>query len=258
MSIILITDRNSFATCRELDLPNERITVIGFNDDLDIFREADPELVLLDCCTPADRGVRMLERIKTMRYDLPVIFLTDESSEELVIRVFRAGAREYFKKPVQPSELKATVMSILNLRRQTPGKRISLQVAKNLEAETTAPQLATLPTSILRAVKFIETNNSASLTLEAIAREACLSKFHFSRLFKSHVGMSPKHYMLTLRINRALPLLRNPDLSIATIALRAGFNELGEFTRQFRKLIGLTPSAFRDTVETDSPPHSSN
>lgn len=257
MSIILITDSNSSAPCRELELPNESITMIGFSDDLDIFREVDLELVLLDCCDPSDRGIRMLESIKRLRYDLPVIFLTDESSEELVIRVFKAGAREYFKKPVQPAELKATIMSILNLRRQTLGKRMPLQKTRNIEAETTAPQLAVLPTSILRAVKFIETNNSASLNLEAIARVACLSKFHFSRLFKSHVGMSPKQFMLTLRINRALTLLRNPELNISAVALQAGFNELGEFTRQFRKLIGLTPSAFRDTVKTVSPPDSS-
>jgi len=254
MSIILITDRNSPAACRELELPNEKITVIGFSDGLDVFRATDLELVLLDCCAPADRGVRVLESIKMLRYDLPVIFLTDESSEELVIQVFRAGAREYFKKPVQPAELKATIVSILNLRRQTPGKRMSLQKARNIEAKTTVPQPDALPANILRAIKFIETNSSASLNLEAIAQEACLSKFHFSRLFKSHVGISPKQFVLTLRINRALTMLRNPDLNISTVALQAGFNELGEFTRQFRRLIGLTPSAFRDAVKTVSPP----
>jgi AraC-like DNA-binding protein len=257
MSIILITDRNCSAEFCDLHIPNESVTVIGVGDDLDILREVDPELVLLDCCDPQDRRVRMLEKIKRLRYDLPVIFLADKSSEELVIRVFRAGAREYIKKPVQPEELKSTIMSILKLRRQTPGKRLSLQSARNLETELPSTQLAVLPTNILRAVKFIERNCSAPLTLEEIAGVACLSKFHFSRVFKSHLGVSPKQFILTRRINRALALMRNPDLNISTVALQAGFNELGELTRQFRKLTGLTPSAFRDSIKPISPLYNS-
>jgi AraC-like DNA-binding protein len=257
MSIILIADPSSFADYRALDLSSESVHVIGFSDDLVIFMEADPELVLIDSGDSADLGVRMLERIKKVRNDLPVIFVAGESSEELVLRAFRAGAREYLKKPVQPAELKATVLSILDLRRQTPGKRMSLQAARNRDAKTLAPYLGDLPTNIFRAAKFIETNISASLNLETIAREASLSRFHFSRVFKVHVGMSPKQYTLMLRVNRSLTLLRNPDLTISTVALRAGFNELGEFTRQFRKIIGLTPSAFRDTIKIDVPPRNS-
>lgn len=250
MSIILISDRNSSIDYVELDLPCAKLTLIGFGDSLEIFREVNPELVIIDCCENSDYGVTLLEKIKRLRPDLPVIFLTDESTEELAIRVFRAGARDYFKKPFRTEELKSAIISILALRRQTPGKRLSLQLARTSATDSTAPHLDSLPANILRAVRFIETNISAPLSLEELAREASLSRFHFSRLFKSHVGMGPKQFILTLRINRALALLRSPDLTISTIALRTGFNELGEFTRQFRRFTGLTPSAFRDTVKT--------
>ena len=253
MSIILITDRSSPHAARELGLPDEVTRVAGFDDSPEIFREADAELVLLDCTTAAEQGVRLLERIKRMRYDLPVIFLAGESSEELVIRAFRAGAREFFKQPVRVAELRSTIQSILNLKRHTAERRLSLQATRNGPAESVAPNHGPLPANILRAVRFIETNISTPLNLDTIARAAALSKFHFSRLFKAYVGMSPKQYTLTLRINRSLALLRNPELTISTVALRAGFNELGEFTRQFRKIIGMTPSAFRNSLRKNGP-----
>jgi len=254
MSIILITDRNNSIDYRELDLPCAKLTIIGFGDGLEILREANPELVIIDCCENSDYGATLLEKIKKLRPDLPVIFLTDESTEELAIRVFRAGARDYFKKPLRTEELKSAIISILALRRQTPGKRLPLQLARASATDSAALALDSLPANILRMVKFIETNISAPLSLEELAREACLSRFHFSRLFKSHVGIGPKQFILTLRINRAIALLRSLDLTITTVALRAGFNELGEFTRQFRKFTGLTPSAFRNTVKTITPP----
>jgi len=254
MSIIFIMDRDGSLDLLGLDLPGEKITVIHFDDSLDVFRKTDPELALLDCGSQADRGVRMLEQVKKLRYDLPVILLADESSEELVIRALKAGVRDYFKKPVRPEELKATVLSILSLKRQTPEKRLSLQLARNPDEDSALPNLEHLPSSILRAVSLIEANISAPLLLEDLARKACLSKFHFCRLFKSHVGMSAKQFILRLRINHALTLLKNPDLTITTVALRAGFNELGEFTRQFRKATGHTPFAFRSSLRKKRPP----
>jgi DNA-binding NtrC family response regulator len=60
----------------------------------------NPEIVVIDCGQNPLKGLNLLKEIKTKRPDIPVIFVTEESSEEIVIKAYKAGAREFFKKPL--------------------------------------------------------------------------------------------------------------------------------------------------------------
>lgn len=105
-----------------------------------------------------------------------------------------------------------------------------------------------IPERLLRAIRFIETNLSRRISLDEIAQEACLSRFHFSRLFKKHFAVSPMQFILNLRIYIATILLQNSDASIFQVSVRAGFNNLSEFYRQFKKSHKMTPSEFRSSL----------
>jgi AraC family transcriptional regulator len=72
-----------------------------------------------------------------------------------------------------------------------------------------------------------------------------LSQFHFIRAFKHSVGLSPYQYVLSARISVAKELLSKRDLSIADVALAVGFSDASQLNRVFRKMIGVTPTAFR-------------
>jgi AraC family transcriptional regulator len=75
--------------------------------------------------------------------------------------------------------------------------------------------------------------------------EVGLSKFHFHRLFKPALGMSPAHYQLNLRMNEARRLLRETDKSVVEVALDVGYANLSHFAQLFRRENGLTPSGYR-------------
>jgi len=84
------------------------------------------------------------------------------------------------------------------------------------------------------------------LDLEEVAAEACLSKYHFSRLFHCLVDMSFQDYLIHIRGEKAKQLLRQtPYLSLTRIAHRVGFGSLRNFEGQFRKLTGQSPSECR-------------
>ena len=87
---------------------------------------------------------------------------------------------------------------------------------------------------IKRAVEFIqEHHHSATLDLEQAAAEACLSKYHFSRLFHRMVDMSFQDYLIQIRGEKAKQLLRQtPYLSLTRIAHRVGFGSLRNFEGQ--------------------------
>ncbi len=85
----------------------------------------------------------------------------------------------------------------------------------------------------------------ASLRVEHLAQRAGYSKFHFTRLFKRHLGASPHQFLLRLRIRRALELLTTTDLPVKQIARRVGFNDVSWFGAAFRKLVRTSPAAVR-------------
>ena len=101
---------------------------------------------------------------------------------------------------------------------------------------------------IKRAVEFIHEHHSATLDLEQAAAAACLSKYHFSRLFHRLVGISYQEYLTRIRVEDAKQLLKHtPYLSLTRIAVRVGLGSLRNFEGQFKKLTGQSPSEYRRT-----------
>jgi AraC-like DNA-binding protein len=72
-----------------------------------------------------------------------------------------------------------------------------------------------------------------------------MSPYHFLRVFRQVVGMTPHQYVLRTRMHRAAVRLRASNEAISAIAFDAGFNDLSTFNRRFRRIIGTSPSAYR-------------
>lgn len=92
---------------------------------------------------------------------------------------------------------------------------------------------------------FLLENLDRDVDLRTIAREASLSPYYFTRQFTAYVGVPPYRYLIYLRIDRAMELLRETELSITQICHRVGFNSLSHFTTTFRQHTGMSPSAYR-------------
>lgn len=82
-------------------------------------------------------------------------------------------------------------------------------------------------------------------SLDRIAAQAGLSKFHFQRLFKSAMGVMPSRYHINLRMNLARRLLRETKKSVVDITLEVGYANPSHFAQLFRREIGLSPSDYR-------------
>lgn len=98
---------------------------------------------------------------------------------------------------------------------------------------------------IAAALDCVEHRYAEPLTVDELAQVAGMSRFHFSRLFRSHVGMSPYQYLVTTRVRRAAELLRGGRHSVTEAAYHVGFCDLGRFARAFRRQLGCAPSEFR-------------
>jgi AraC family transcriptional regulator len=98
---------------------------------------------------------------------------------------------------------------------------------------------------ILSAINFIHENYKNKINLNDICRIACISPYHFSRIFKNETGYSPYEYIIMIRLNHAKNLLKTTSLRIKEIAVETGFNSESNFVTCFKGHMDITPSEFR-------------
>jgi AraC family transcriptional regulator len=104
----------------------------------------------------------------------------------------------------------------------------------------------TLPRGRLRAVvEYIEEHLDGCPNLEQLAAVARLSVYHFARQFRAATGLPPHQYVIARRVERAKELLQaGTDVSLAEVALHAGFSDQSQFCRHFKRQVGVTPRQF--------------
>lgn len=106
---------------------------------------------------------------------------------------------------------------------------------------------------LLRAKDRMDGASHEEWPIHRLAQVSAVSEAHFARSFKHAFGVPPHRYLLTRRIERAVALLRDTDLSITEIAFQAGWKSLGTFGRTFRDITGENPGNLR--AHERSAPH---
>jgi AraC family transcriptional regulator len=101
------------------------------------------------------------------------------------------------------------------------------------------------PYALARVKKLIDSRLHEPLRVEDLAREACLSPFHFARMFKQSTGLPPHAYVIQRRLEMARGLLESTELPIREVSRRAGFSTQAHFCSVFRLHLGASPAAYR-------------
>ncbi|NBC69831.1 helix-turn-helix domain-containing protein [Paenibacillus sacheonensis] len=157
-------------------------------------------------------------------------------------------------RPKQPIQLRDKLLEmvdswqrrnpLMQLRAQTLAAEILHTILEDhsedlKQTEKSAPQPMNWITS------FISFRLSEPLSVQEMAARANLSPSRFSAKFKEQFGVAPHRYLLRLRIQHAMELLRDPDLAMEEIAAYCGFADIHHFAKTFKKETEATPGAFR-------------
>lgn len=97
----------------------------------------------------------------------------------------------------------------------------------------------------------LENDMTRDWKLDDLLRIANMSRSNLMRVFRKATGQPPIEYLIRLRVQRAMELLRQTSLSVTEIALEVGFNDSNYFTRCFRKAAGQTPRQYRQGGDTN-------
>jgi len=101
------------------------------------------------------------------------------------------------------------------------------------------------PWQLSRVLKHIEENLGSTIKSDELSKMVRLSTFHFFRVFRTSLGVSPHTYITARRIERACMMLLAGNQTLSEIALDCGLCDQSHLCRTFRRLIGMTPGAWR-------------
>ncbi|HUJ19245.1 MAG TPA: DNA-binding response regulator [Nitrospirota bacterium] len=218
------------------------------SDAIQYLRKNHPiDLAVIDMKLPDISGLEVLKEIKQKLPSVPAIIITGFGSEDVAVKAFRCGARDYVKKPFIYHELikRINFCLSLNIIEQEKHRNVLTNESEEFTETLIRDAKGSRNYYVQQAQKFIHNNFSADITLEQVANTACLSKYHFSRVFKETTGLTYQSYLNRVRIEQAKKFLDDNSLSITDVGYCAGYADLTHFTRIFKKLVGSTPSQYR-------------
>lgn len=102
-----------------------------------------------------------------------------------------------------------------------------------------------LPPAITKSLDFIEKHYQEPLTLDRVACEIGMSRYHFSRVFNDEVGWSFKAYLNQKRVSAAKHIMTRKNKSVHETGICVGYTDQSYFSKVFKKMEGVTPSEYR-------------
>ena len=101
------------------------------------------------------------------------------------------------------------------------------------------------PAQLIAAMDYIEAHLSDPITLEELARTAAMGRAYFSTMFKKYNGISPWEYITIKRVEKAIRLIKNTDLTKLEIAAATGLGSQANFYKAFTRVTGKTPKEYK-------------
>ncbi len=216
----------------------------SYQEGLYFLEKCSPDIALIDIVlhrTEAPKsdaldGIHLAEKIRD-QYQIPFIYISSHTDPQTLQRAKATLPNAYLVKPFHNEQVFAAMETALfSFAHQEQADQVE---------EEANPTSGSLPPPVKRCVDYIESNSIEAISLQELARQNQMNKFHLARLFKKHVGQSPYQYLLKCRIDQACVLLRESEESIFQIALQVGYENHSNFNKTFKKFIGLSPLQYR-------------
>ena len=189
--------------------------------------------------------------IKKVKWALPDVLLCvvcEKVKKGVSTLLFKYGVMDIYEKPFK-EEIKLEVIvpmftHLFNMKINSNKFANNYLLLKDFDELTEHNKL--IPDErIQKAKNYINKNFNSPLRLEVVADIACMSKYHFCKLFKNTEGVTFKEYTNGIRIKKAAELLQGSNSSVEQIAYEVGFDSQSYFTGLFKSYINTTPSQFR-------------
>ncbi|MBV1786944.1 helix-turn-helix domain-containing protein [Marinobacterium sp. D7] len=214
-------------------------------------RRITPCAICFDFDYPDMHGLTLMRELHERHPLLPIIMMTEQHSESLMVWALRVRVWEILLKPMARSAAEYQIGAI---------SRCIEEAAQDPTALTAASPMLRLPEesrfhgssletrAVHPALSYMQLHLGEHITEEQLARFCNMRPLQFSRMFKKAYDVTFQEMLQQLRMKEATRLLENPDLQILDVALTVGYRDHSYFCRVFKKYLGVTPKTYQEQL----------
>lgn len=188
-----------------------------------------PDIVVMEINLPVLNGLKVIERCQMVYEGISFIVVTKQENFTSCREAFRMRIADYILKPLNYEEFGS---SIDQLR--------TSQFEKEVRKGGMQPQRP-----IVEIIRYLQEHLETGISLKLLAEQFHLSAQYISQLFKTEMGVNFLTYLTGIRMEEAKKLLLSSTLAISEIAEQCGYGDYRTFSKAFKKMVGITPSAYR-------------
>ena len=256
-SILVVEDNEELKAFLKNILSENYTVITASNGEEGLQHAVDdlPDLIISDVMMPVMDGLEMIRQIKENNNicHIPIIVLSAKASLDDRIAGLEQGIDDYITKPFSATYLKTRIASLLRQRKALQ----EIYMNRLMEGKTASspdlltpsqPQITPYDEQFMEKVMAYmeEQMDNAELTIDQFAEQLMLSRTIFYRKLKSIVGLTPVDFIREIRIKRAVQLIDSDEYNFSQVAYMTGFNDPKYFSKCFKKVIGITPSEYKE------------
>ena len=202
-------------------------------------QEIVPDLIISDVMMPEKNGFELTHAIRNhiVTSHIPLILLTAKASLKSRLKGLERGADAYLSKPFSPEELALRIKKLIELRRLLQRR---YQKSQTPLADT---QFQKEDAFITELNAYINAHiTEPDLGAETVSEHFAVSRMQLYRKLKALTNTTISNYIQSVRLEKAMQLLKEKQLNMSEIAYATGFSSLSYFSRTFKKVYGKSPS----------------
>lgn len=224
------------------------MTAHSYIEGVNLSLDLHPHLVLTGVALGTNLGYELADHLRSIGLRSVFAVMSDQLDPEFIIRSMRAGAKDFFSKPVEAENLRSFVERV---------------VVSELGGELTRPDVPrhdvdpvlNVPYTDLsritnKIIMIVKSNYRQPQTLTGIAESMQMSGKYIGRIFLKDTGIKFSEYLMAYRMLEARKLIVSTQEKISVIAGMVGYVQLNNFYIHFRNYFGVSPSALRNFENT--------
>ncbi len=250
LTLLWLDLRSSERSATLYELFNERFAIerLNLHDPVYDQQQISPAAICVDFDYPDMHGLALVRDLRELHH-LPIIMMTEQHSESLIVWALRVRIWDILLKPMQRSAAEYQVAALhhcLQQSAQDPNSLHAVSPMLKLPEESRFHGSNAEARAVHPALSYMLLHLSERINEAQLAQFCNLRPLQFSRQFKKAFGVGFQEMLQQLRIREATRLLENPDLQILDIALTVGYRDHSYFCRVFKKYLGITPRTYQE------------
>ena len=241
--------------CRELAEDFHLTSCGNGKEAIELLHKQSFNLVVSDIMMPEMDGISLCKHIKQhLQFNhIPIILLTAKTRETDNITGLAVGADAYITKPFSLNILRSTILSLIQNRLALKNSFSGTQEIGN---KVESPTLQSPDEKLMeRIIKVVNDNlSNTEISVKQIADEIGISTVHLNRKLKELTNQTSSRFIRNIRLQAAARLLAEKKHSIAEVSDLTGFSDPNYFSKSFKELYGMYPTAYmkeNNPTETD-------